>query len=556
MSSATRAWRAGGGAALLAATLMVHAPLDADFSYDDNEFVVANQSIRSIGGAVVALARPFPPEQPERGLYRPLTNLSYAFDHALWGSEALGFHAVNVALYAVVVLLVERLAWTYLGSAGFAFAVALLFAMHPVHCEAVDSVSGRSEILALLFSLTSLLFFLRATRGEASRLGALLGSAAAYALACASKETGVLLPAVLAVHAWSLAPPRPGSGPRVWLRGLRPLAAHGAVLVTYLLLRGSVLGRFAPAEGVLRESDLVGRLATIGTVFLVDLRLLIWPDLEVDFFYQAMVGRPEALDAVALVGWVAIATMGVGALRLARRHFAASGPEVDRERAAWLCAASIFAVTLLPTSHVVDFGALLAERFLFAPSLGFVLLVALGGRRLLAHLPAALRPRAATAVLVAVLAGAGAWRSHARAAEWRDPALLWSAAARSLPGDKRVHTNLAAVLIERGELTAARAAIGRALALDPDYRSALGNLGAVQLEEGKLDEAAATWGHLLELEPDDFMTWYNVGRLELQRGNAELAARNFQRSLDLNPNFSHARLGLDRARAARTQEPR
>jgi hypothetical protein len=553
VSGASRATRAASTLALVAVTVLVHAPRRGEFAYDDNEFVVANQSIRSLAGALEALRLPFPPEQPERGLYRPLTNLSYALDYALWDGRAQGFHATNVALYAGVVVLVERLAFAYLGSTGFAAAVALLFALHPVHCDAVDSVAGRSEILALLFGLASLLAMLRALRGPARR-GWLLASALAYALACTSKETGVVWPAVLAVHIWVLHPPRRGAGLGQWLGALRPLAAHGLVLVAYLALRGVALERFGPAAAILRESDLGARLAAIGTVYLVDLKLLLWPNLEVDFFYQAAIGLPKHIGTVALLGWAAIVASAGGALRLTRVHFArrsdAPGSSAFRERAAALAAIAIFAATLLPTSQLVPIGALVAERFLFAPSLGFVLLAVLAGRRLLAAGPPALRARPVAALLVGVIALIGAWRSHARAAEWRDPVLLWREAARSLPGDVRVHTNLAAVLIERGELGPARDALATALALDPTYRAALGNLATLELEEGRSEEAAAIYGRMLERDPDDFLTWYNLGRVELQLGHPERAARHFRHSLELNPNFSHARLGLEAARSA------
>lgn len=545
--------RAASTAAIVAVTLLVHAPWRADFAYDDNEFVVANQSIRSLAGAVEALRLPFPPEQPERGLYRPLTNLSYALDYALWDGHARGFHVTNVALYAGVVVLVERLAFLYLGSAGFACAVALLFALHPVHCDAVDSVAGRSEILALLFGLASLLALLRALRGPTRRRW-LLASTLAYALACASKETGVVLPAVLAVHVWALHPPRRGAGVRAWLDALRPLAGHGLVLAAYLVVRGAALGRFAPAAGILRESDLAARFAAIGTVYLANLKLLLWPNLEVDFFYQAAIGLPEHVGPAALLGWGAIVASAAGALCLARAHLARRSDAPDsatfRERAAALGAVAIFAATLLPTSHLLDIGALLAERFLFAPSLGFVLLAVLAGRRLLAAGPPALRARPTAWLLVGALAVVGAWRSHARAAEWRDPALLWREAARSLPGDVRVHTNLAAVLIERGELEPAREALAAALALDPGYRAALGNLATLEVEEGRLDEAAATYRRMLERDPDDFLTWYNLGRVELQLGHRERAAQHFRHSLELNPNFSHAQRGLEAVQSA------
>ena len=97
--------------ALLVASVAVHwPPQGAEFSQDDRDFVQVNASIRSLGTAWNALLAPFPPDQPGRALYRPLTNLSYALDHAAWGQNARGYHATNVLLYLVVVLLVSSAA--------------------------------------------------------------------------------------------------------------------------------------------------------------------------------------------------------------------------------------------------------------------------------------------------------------------------------------------------------------------------------------------------------------------------------------------------------------
>lgn len=90
---------------LLVASVLVHWPFGvAEFAYDDLDSIQVNASIRSLSGAWDSILAPFPPDQPERGLYRPLTNLS---------------------------------------SPNFAVAVALVFSLHPVHTAAVDAIAGR-----------------------------------------------------------------------------------------------------------------------------------------------------------------------------------------------------------------------------------------------------------------------------------------------------------------------------------------------------------------------------------------------------------------------------
>ena len=537
---------------LLLASALLHWPgSEADFSYDDRGFVVTNESIRSVSGAVGAFALSFPPREPGRALYRPVTNLSYALDHRLWGDAARGFHATNVALYLLVLLLVHRLARVYVGSEGFALSVALLFSVHPVHCEAVDSISGRSEILSLLFALISLLAFLRAAADvQAPRAKrARLVSAGFYALACLSKETGAVLPAILAVHLAVLHPPPHGAGRAAWMRRLRVLLPHAVVLGVYLLLRAGVLGRFSPEAALLGDAGLWTRLLTMGDVFQVYVRLLLLPViLQVDFYYQVLIGIPNHLNAGSLLGWLLLLALLTLTAMLAHRRLAAwraGDPEhAGAAHAAALCALAIFFGFLFPYSHVLDLGALAAERFLFAPSLGFVLLLVLAGRSLLArglHDPAR---RTVAILLVALLVGAGGWRSVIRAREWRDPVRLWLAAERNLHGDVRIPTNLAAVYIDRGELEPAREALSRALEIEPDYRPALGNLGALQIKQGSLDEAEQTFQGLVGLDPADVQAWHNLGIIEARRGNHAAAVAHYARTIELDPHFAWARRNL------------
>jgi len=547
---------------LVAGSVLVHwPPPQVDFTYDDKDFIENNASVRSPADALAAALRPFPPEQPERGLYRPLTNLSYALDFALFGDAARGYHFVDLALYLAVVLLVLALARQLFapadvhgttaepGPAGrtglSALAATLLFATHPVHCDAVDSASGRSELLALLFVLASILLFLRAVARPARRGAPLAASAGCYALACLSKESGVVLPALLPV----LLLAREGAprGARAFARRAFDLAlAHLSVAFLYLALRLTVIGAFGPAHPVLAGFDPLTRLYTIGAVFAEYLRLLFWPSvLQLDFYYQLAVGIPHEAGAASLVGLAAaagllgvFATSLVQALRGAPTAFASL-------RGRLLVGLGIFFAFLAPVSHVFDIGALMAERFLFAPSLGMtIVVVALlerAGRLWIAR-PSLRRHLGAGALALVVLVFAG--RSHARALEWRNGIALWRAAMALTPDDYRVHSNIAAQWIARGELAEAEAALRRALELEPGEPAARTNLAVVLTERGQLDEAIALYREILAETPRNFTAWSNLGVVYSMRYEHPLAIAAVERALELNPNFEAARRTL------------
>ncbi len=519
----------------------------AGLIYDDRDFVSSNASIRSIGSALDAFGSPFPVEQPARGLYRPITNLSYAIDHAVAGGDAWGHHASSIVLHVLVTLLVYAFARRVLGRALEAGATvaalltATVFALHPVHCEAVDSVAGRSELLALGFSIAALLAFdVRWLAVEARRrFGAELACAACVALAALSKESGVMSLGLVAAHAFFLAP-REARRPRALVRIGLLLAAVG---VGYVALRLHALGRLQPSA-IVGGAGFTGRLFTAAVVYLENLRLLFFPSvLDVDFYYQHAIGIQTAPSLRGSAGLVAlVATLAL--LGLATRRVV--GGARNGTSAVVAFSLSAFLLCLLPTSHVVSFGALMAERFLFGPSFGFALLVgALAGPHLVR------RPRSAGAAAL-TLALVLAARTYARAGEWLDETTLFTPTERRVGPDPRIETNLALGTLARGDKAAAAVHLRRALALDPDHLPALVDLGYVQMSGGALDEAEATFTRVLALDRANASAHNNLGVIAVRRWRYPEAREHYRRALVLNPNYESARQNLASVESAMT----
>jgi hypothetical protein len=138
------------------------------------------------------------------GFYRPITQASLKLDLLLFGRNALGFRVVNLALHAAVLTAAFLLARLVLGQPGAALAT-LAFALTPkAHPIAVLWMSARAELLMSLGSLVAVAAWIVWTRsGRAAWLGL---SAAAYAFAILSKESAVLLPAVLLVTPAAIRP--------------------------------------------------------------------------------------------------------------------------------------------------------------------------------------------------------------------------------------------------------------------------------------------------------------------------------------------------------------
>ena len=130
--------------------------LSHQFVYDDNSVIVENPRVHQLTNWREIVTSPWWP----RGLYRPVTSLTLAANWTLDPGEPSGFHLVNVLLHAIAAALVAVLGARLMGMPG-GLAAGLLFAVHPVHVEAVANVVGRAEVLATVFALVAALAYLR-----------------------------------------------------------------------------------------------------------------------------------------------------------------------------------------------------------------------------------------------------------------------------------------------------------------------------------------------------------------------------------------------------------
>lgn len=143
--------------------------------------------------------------------FRPVTQVSFAVDWALWGMEPFGYHLTNLLLHTTATVLVYTLARKLTGgSRGTAVLAAVLFSVHPVIAESVPAISRRQDALSTVFLLGAFLAYLHAWKG-ADRAWGWWSASLVFALAAfGSKEVALVLPGVLLVHAWLLDPDAPG----------------------------------------------------------------------------------------------------------------------------------------------------------------------------------------------------------------------------------------------------------------------------------------------------------------------------------------------------------
>lgn len=385
-----------------------------DFAYDDRPVIVDNEDLHTLGTLPGTLVEPYWPNKygRELGLWRPVTTGLFGLQWVVWGERPMPFHLLNVLVHVAVTML-GVVVLAELVPLGTAFVAGAIFAVHPVHVEAVANVVGLAELFSTLAFLLACFVFLRArdTLGVRDTLVIL----ALFALAFLTKESAVTLPGVLFLLDMVR---RDRSAPgvlsyfrtRAVLYGGMILVV-GLVLYGRLLVLGSVASPFGPLGAALLEHR-VPRIWTVASTWPHYFRLLFFPaDLSVDYS-PAVIPLSYGWDASNLLGaGLVFSTLAI-ALALARQPTLSP----DRSTARTLTFGILwFVITISPVSNVIFLsGVLLAERTFYLPSLGFAVAAAWTAGALYRD-----RPRVAVAgVVLALVLMSG--RTFTRNTAWRD----------------------------------------------------------------------------------------------------------------------------------------
>lgn len=434
------------------------------FTYDDKYIIELNPATHTLHRWWTAFATSYWPKDWGGDGYRPLTIIAYKIQSVVGGGIPVYFHLVNIVLYALTAVLVYYIARRLLPEWA-AWVTAALFAVHPVHVEAVAGIVGQSELFVALAVLVALLLYLRDRLAGPLRPWTAAAIAALYVIACFSKEHGIVLPALLI--AAELTVIHDDRAVRERVLELRPFylvlvaIAVGFMAVRSVVLSDHGIGGFQPFTpfSTLHISGPDRALTALGVVP-EWIRLFYWPA-----HLSSEYGPPDVQIAQGVALWqlpgflLLAATLAIGLLLRRRQPVISFG-------IAFVC------IVLLPSSNfIVPAGIVLAERTLFLPSVGAMLvlggtLVALANelRSRNRLTPAVLR---ASAALGAVLILVGAVRSWQRTTVWKDNNTLFHHAVIDAPMAYRAHYMLGAWDFENQQKRVGEAEYRKALALFP-----------------------------------------------------------------------------------------
>jgi hypothetical protein len=463
---------------------------------------------------------------PGEDYLRPVVMLSY------WGQEALGlghasnYHAINILIHAfnaaLLLLLVSRLGLALEA----ATAVAILFATHPLQSAAVAYVSGRTDLLALGFTLLTILCVLNSrTSQDRSWAWALAAVLASFA-APLSKEVGLAAP-MLGAAACSVIIPGRAERPAPFLV---PLGMAAVGLLSLWLVFPSAVDRSA-------DLSLGIRLRAIGTALSTYVSLLVLP---VNLHFERL--TPTGGSGYAFAGALALGSFVPAVVWYFRRPSALAFALIA------LCLTYGPASGLVPIypDHVEDW-VFTPEHFMYGP-LAAIAPLAVGGisaaifyttgRASLARVSGR-----ALLVVAAVLTAVAYGPVRKQQADLSSEVRLYSSILAHSPSP-RACFNLGVTLLERQEYEDAVVVCERCARRYPRDAGMISQLGVAYQFIGYAGSARYAYDRALELSPDDLSSLSNLASLDASEGRYEQARRGWERALEVQPDYEPAHSGL------------
>ena len=518
--------------------------LQNEFIYDDWLYIVNNPYIRSWSNLWEMIDPTSTYHQTYVMLsYRPLLDLSHLVTYQLFGLNAGGHHLFNITLHAlsaaVVLVVLRRLT----RDETVALVGALVFAVHPIHMQAVQVSGLRADVLATPLFLAAILCHLRLRDRPDKAPFVWAGLAAgSYFLSLTAKEAGATLPLVVLF----LDARRGGLKTVLNREGMRPYIGYAAVAALYGWLRFGLFTNIHQGASYLGGSPLAALLTT-GRIFAAYIDHLLFP---FSFRPRYLVTPSAGLDAATAGAWALLAALAAAAYLARRRQ------PIITLGLVWL------ALTLLPVTNIVPIRNPMADRYLYLPSVGFCAIV---GWVMVESSRAATKrwgingKRAATALGAAVLVAWASltWKQNTL---WHDEVTLWSEVLRLEPESRGIRLSLGVSLGRKGQYAEAEEMLQASIRRWPDEAEAYYSLGIVYTMQGKNEQASKLFRETIRRKPSHSEALSRLATLEAASAGSGEAIERARASILADPSFpqGHYHLGLlyqshgmrDRAKAA------
>lgn len=340
-------------------------------------------------------------------------------------------------------------------------------------------------------------------------------SLVSFLLAALSKEPALTLPLVLIVYDHVIRKQKIVTG-----RAVKMYAPYFLIAGMYFVMRLNALGGFAPTKKFIEMTNYQYVINTF-PLFIEYIRKLFFPlDLSALYVFHPVISLSDPKALLPLILTAVLLSLAL----LSKKDILILG-------------IMLVVIPLLPALYIPALGDVaFAERYLYLPSVGFAIVMALLCSRAYSMIP---NKNVVTGVVIALLAVFGV-ATVGRNAVWKDEFSLWTDTVRKSPESAVSREYLGYALYERGQVEEAIECYLMALQLKPDYEDAHINLGIAYAARGRIDEAIDHYMKALRIQPNSVEGHSNLGLAYAAKGWSDRAMEQYQIALSINPYFAKA----------------
>ncbi|XP_066585069.1 protein O-mannosyl-transferase TMTC4 isoform X2 [Prorops nasuta] len=511
---------------------------NGEFVFDDIEAVVNNDDVKDT--PIISVfnndfwGTQLSHKQSHKS-YRPLTILSFRLQY--WIRQQLipeDYHIFNIALHIITSILVLFVFNVLLGTEAknLSFYAAALFAVHPVHTEAVSGIVGRAELLSAIFIWLSILFYNCAILSTKIiiKCSTIFITIVCTAIAMLCKETGITAIGICLLYDLFIVN-------KIYLKNIintvRNIPTHRgtrnfiklkynfliraficlSTTVIFLFARLYVMDFTAP---VFKRNDnptsflskMMLRAINYNYIYCINMWILICPEWLCFDWSMGCIPLIKELDmriGIVCIFWII----------LTKFFFFFVSNHNNKLQRSTIIGIILLIIPFLPASNLLfNVGFVIAERTLYIPTAGYCLLVAIGlqelGRKILER----------------------------RSSEWKTESVLFKSALHVCPLNAKVHYNIAKNAADNGNVLLAKLEYEEALRLNSQYAQAMNNLSNLLKDEGKFSEAEKLLKKAVKYQNDFATAWMNLGIVYSAQKKYEDSENSYLTALMHRPKYA------------------
>lgn len=509
--------------------------LSGPFVYDDKQLILTNVKIKDWSQWSDVVGDDFwsvTLDPLQSGYYRPIITLSYMLNYALSELDPYGYHVTNLYVHIANVLLVYWFVFLIFQRQWPTLVAGLLFATHPMHTESVTWIAGRTDVIATFFFLLALVLWSK-TLVSWNRYRYTL-ALFCYLTALFTKEVALVLPLILILYDYLLH--ARGRWREVWTHFPRYHLPFFLLSFCYPLLKFWTLGVLVGSLPLYAKTRLLAILNAFKLLFYY-FQLLLFP---LSFNVERDVPVINTIFSGETFGYLCWGLLLFSIILFTRKRLPLLSFSL-----AWIV------ITLFPVLNIIPIGDYIAERFLYLPSVGFVLGIA-SFWPFLSNVSANSGPltilrlknlsgeiksrgllllRGGALVLFVSLVMFYSIQTIRRNGDWQNEIRLWTQTLSQSPTNIRVHILLANAYYENGQIEEALRLYRQALSLNPPVKELYPVLGDVYYRLRRIDEAITEYQALLERFPDHEKAHKMLGLIWREKQQYAKAIHHFQQAM-------------------------